>query len=528
MVRYNRPTTTPRTSGPIRTTSNEPTLRTFEGAAGYKRDVLSELFLLACSNFVSQDTFYESGKLRDARYLELIQEATKVDFDWVCRFVPWLRNNANMRTAAIILAVEAVRAKLAITKKNMTRDQRNRELISSVLVRADEPGEMLAYYMAHYGRNVPRPIKRGIADAAGRLYTQRNVLKYDTASKGWSFGGVIEFTGAVPQMPGGVGLFKYLVTKSRGRKELVLPDYLTMLHANATLRRDAARHPELLLNTARLRQAGMTWEDVLSLAGSKVNKRDLWRAIIPEMGYMALLRNLRNFDEVGVAGDEYELIKQKLMDPDEVARSRQLPMRFLSAYRAVPSNRWAHALDVALQLSLQSIPELPGSTLILIDTSGSMNSNFGKDTSLKLWDAAAIFGLALAERCELAQVVAFSNRTMPFPSVRGESLLKGLDRFRNGGYFMGQGTDTRGAVAQYAGQRNRIIILTDEQAMYGPNHDLFPTVSAKQQIVTFNLAGYEAAQTWSSPNRVTVGGLSDAAFTLLGALDRRSDGQWPF
>jgi hypothetical protein len=194
----------------------------------------------------------------------------------------------------------------------------------------------------------------------------------------------------------------------------------------------------------------------------------------------------------------------------------------------VPSNRWAHALDVALQLSLQSIPELPGSTLILIDTSGSMNENFGKDTALKLWDAAAIFGLALAERCQLAQVVAFSSRTMPFPSVKGESLLKGLDRFRNGGYFMGQGTDIRSAVAAYAGQRNRIIILTDEQAMYGPNHDLFPTVSAKQQIITFNLAGYEAAHTWSSPNRITVGGLSDAAFTLLGALDRRSDGQWPF
>lgn len=40
-------------------------------------------------------------------------------------------------------------------------------MIASVLRRPDEPGELLAYWTATYGRAVPKPVKRGIADACG-------------------------------------------------------------------------------------------------------------------------------------------------------------------------------------------------------------------------------------------------------------------------------------------------------------------------------------------------------------------------
>ena len=48
----------------------------------------------------------------------------------------------------------------------------------------------------------------------------------------------------------------------------------------------------------RLSAAGMTWE---SLAGWLQGPLDAaaWQAVIPSMGYMALLRNLRNFDDAG-------------------------------------------------------------------------------------------------------------------------------------------------------------------------------------------------------------------------------------
>jgi hypothetical protein len=54
--------------------------------------------------------------------------------------------------------------------------------VDSVLQRADEPGEALAYWTATYGRAIPKPVKHGIADAVGRLYTERSLLKYDNAT----------------------------------------------------------------------------------------------------------------------------------------------------------------------------------------------------------------------------------------------------------------------------------------------------------------------------------------------------------
>jgi TROVE domain len=88
-----------------------------------------------------------------------------------------------------------------------------------------------------------------------------------------------------------------------------------MVRANARLRAAAAADPAVLLDPDALRRAGMTWEDALSLAGPAVDKGALWTAMIPSMGYMALLRNLRNFDEAGVSDVVAATVAAKLADP---------------------------------------------------------------------------------------------------------------------------------------------------------------------------------------------------------------------
>ena len=49
-----------------------PSGRTYEGAPGHARNAKSELFLLAVSNMVGEDTFYEAATERDARFRELV------------------------------------------------------------------------------------------------------------------------------------------------------------------------------------------------------------------------------------------------------------------------------------------------------------------------------------------------------------------------------------------------------------------------------------------------------------------------
>lgn len=524
MVRFNKPVKKPPLSPPIVSVAS-PTAQTGNSAPGFVRDAKSELFLLAVSNFVGQDKAYESGAAGDQRFKELVRGVARTDSGWLARFLPWLRNEANMRTSSLVGALEA-----AITMR-ANGIPGGRKIVSSVLTRADEPGEALAYMLSTYGRKLPKPVKRGIADAAKRLYNEWSTLKHDTASKAVRFGDVLELTHAAPGQLGQEALFKHLIDRRHGRGGMS-ESYtgLPMIIKNMWVRSqvETFKNMSVLLDSEALKAAGMTWEDALSLAGSKVNKKDLWEAMIPSMGYMALLRNLRNFDEAGVSGLVAGRVHNRLINPDEVVRSRQLPMRFLSAYRAVSNVRWHMPLEEALQQSLANIPAFKGRTLILIDTSGSMSTKMSDRSELQYWDAAAIFGLALSQRCEQADVVSFSNGSLTFPLQKGASLLVMLEAFRRS-YFQGGGTATQNAVRSNFNGHDRVVILTDEQADYHGYRDVTASVPKHIPVYTFNLAGYKVGHAPSgSATRVTIGGLSDQGFKLLSVLESRAAGQWPF
>lgn len=526
MSKFNKPTTRASVASPVKT-ERTATGTTFEGAPGFARDAKSELFLLAVTNMVGERTFYENASNRDNRYADLIHTVAVADADWTARFLAWLRSGANMRSASLVGGLEAAKALIDASTPG------GRQIVDSVLQRPDEPGEALAYWTATYGRAIPKAIKRGIADAAARLYSERSVLKWDTASKGYRFGDVLNLVHAKAKANWQADLYRHILDRRYGRDE-ALPDSLRTVAANRAIRRQASEDPSVLLDAEALRGSAMTWEDALSLAGSQVDKARLWEAMIPSMGYMALLRNLRNFDESGVSDKAAQAVAARLSDPDEVARSRQFPMRFLSAYRAAPSLRWGYALEQALDASLANVTELPGRTLVLVDTSGSMGATFSRDGSLMRWDAATVFGLALARRCETADVVSFSGGwygagTKVFPTKRGESLLKSVDRWKTGGYFIGGGTDTAGAVRGHYAGHDRVVILTDEQAYAHYGVDATSVVPAERMVYTWNLAGYQHGHAPSGQGtRHTFGGLTDAGFQMIPLLERGRNADWPF
>jgi hypothetical protein len=492
--------------------------RTAEGAPGFIRDPRTELFLLAVSNMVGEQTFYEAADLRDARFRELTALVAIADPQWFGRFVPWLRTGAMLRTASVVAALEGVRAQVTAGLPG------SRAIVDAALQRPDEPGEAIAYWFARYGRTMPKPVKRGIADAATRLYHERSLLKYDSATSTARFGDVLELTHPRAKDARQGDLFRHALDRRHGR-EGVLPESLTMLAARAALMAMPIEQRRAITDPVVLAEAGMTWE---SLAGWRQQAMDAaaWESIIPSMGYLALLRNLRNFDEAGVSDEVAETVARRLADPAEVARSRVLPMRFLSAINAAPSLRWAFPLEKALQAALANVPALAGRTLILIDTSGSMGSGFSRDGSLALWEAATVFGLALAARAEHADVVSFSNESRAFPSRRGESVLAAVRRFKSDGYFIGWGTETQMAVSRNYADHDQIVILTDEQAFDHGRPDV--AAPLKVPVYTWNLAGYRVGHTAQAANRWTFGGLSDAAFAMIPLVRAGSEQRWPF
>lgn len=503
-------------------TSTGPTGRTFEGAPGWARDPKSELFLLAVTSLAGEDTFYEGAAERDARLARLVGEVAVDDVDWLTRLVAWVRDEAHLRSVAVAMAAEGVAARLMAGKHGGSR-----ALIAAALRRPDEPGELVAYWLACHGRALPKPVKRGTADAVCRLYTERALAKYDTASAAVRFGDVLELTHPAPSAPWQGDLFAHAISRRHGR-ESVLPASLAVLRAREQLLAvpDDERRAVLLADDGvqRLQDAGMTWESVAGWLGGPLDAQ-VWERLVGVMGYMALLRNLRNLDQAGVGDDVAQRVSARLTDPDEVARSRQLPLRFLSAYRSAPSLRWAPALATALQLSLRNVPALPGRTLVLVDRSGSMFGPLSARSKVTRADAAALFGAAVAARAPSADLVEFGTGSAQVRPRPAESLLRVLERFGHLG-----GTETAAAVRAHYRRHDRVLIVTDEQA-WGGWHGQDPTaaVPAHVPVFTWNVAGYRYGHGPSgTANRHVFGGLSDGAFVAVPLLERGHDAGWPF
>ncbi|CAL9321369.1 TROVE domain-containing protein [Streptomyces sp. SudanB52_2052] len=508
-------------------TSTGRLLRTYEGGRGRERDARSELFLLAVSNFVAQRTLYESGADRDDRFAKLVRELAVTDPEWTAGLLGWLRGAGNLRTASVVGAAEYVKARL---DAGATGGPSNRQVVASVLQRPDEPGELLAYWTATYGRGVPKPVKRGIADAVRRLYHGKALLKYDSATRGYRFGDVLNLVHAAPDpdKPWQGELFRYALDRRHHPDTAVPPASDRVLTAHHALMALPVEQRRAVVTGAdgaeRLAEAGMTWEMLAGWLQGPMDKA-AWEAVIPSMGAMALGRNLRNFDEAGVSDEVAERVAARISDPAEVARSRQFPFRYLAAYRHAPSLRWSYALERALGHSLANVPALPGRTLVLVDRSGSMFWSRLSDRSQLTWaDAAAVFGTALALRAERADLVQFGTTSDRVAFREGESVLKVLDRFGDLG-----GTDTTEAVRRHYRKHDRVLIVTDEQ--YTRHHRGDPTeqIPADVPVYTWNLAGHRAGHGPSGTgNRHTFGGLSDAAFRMVPLIEASRDADWPW
>lgn len=538
MSKFNRPnrTTAPALGSSVLASEPTPSAVNHQGGAGYVYDAHTALFLLGIANFVDEGTFYESGFARDDRYETLVRKVTLEDPVWVAGFLPWLRQDMYMRSAPHVGAAHfvAVRAEQRVPEDSHTRGERglSRRTTDLVCQRADELGESIGYWHHRYGRRLPAPFKRGLSDAANRLYNGRSMLRWDSERNAIRFGDVIELCHAKPVDEQTSDVFHAALDRRHNRDDPFIGS-VDVLAARAELMAVPVEQRAALLAEPgigrRLRLAGMTWK---ALAGWKQGPMDAtaWGAILPTMSYPEKLRNLRNFDEKALPDELAEKVAIDLANPELVKRTKQLPMRFLSAYRNVHSDRWAWPLEKGLEASLTNVPALPGRTLVLVDTSSSMHAPLSRRSTLDRWDAAALFGLALGRRAEQADVVSFAGgwtATRKFVLAPGESLLRAVKRWTDQGYFIGGGTDTVRALREHYRNHDRVIIVTDEQAARD-GHLVTDTIPRQVPLYAWNLAGYAYGHSpVGVPNRYVFGGLSDAAFSVVPILERR-DTRWPW
>lgn len=521
MVRMNTRGTKPRNTAatPIATTGQAFTA---EGGMGWQRTPKGELFLAAVTS-LNEDTFYETANNRTKRIQTLTASPEIVNSpEWTLGMVRWLRQEVGLRSIPAVVAISAVKERL---DAGLTGT--NRQIVEAAIGRLDEASDVLAGWMSLYGRNIPSCVRRGVADALRDRLSERSYLKWVGRMSAGSvtLRDVINLTHPKPKTKTQEALIKYALDEGYGKKgnDKQLP-VIRARRRFLAMDRDtqirALTGPDAK-NT--LREAALTHEVIAGAIGTI--PADVWETLVPEMGYMALRMNLRRIEASGASRALIATINERLGDVEEAAKSRTMPVAFYAAYKNAPL-AFAAALQDAANASLENVPALKGSTLVLLDRSGSMSGILSAKSSLTCQDTANVFAAALALRGENVRVVAFDNR-MEDVKVTSADLLRVVDQMpapRGGTY-----TPEAIRWAHEGGrQYDRIVILTDEQYAGGSVDSALDTYAPGVPVFTWNLAGYRTAQMEAREGRWTFGGLSDKGFQMIPLLERGIGQSWPW
>lgn len=382
--------------------------------------------VLAC--LLWEDTFYESGESIADRIAALVAQ---VPHQVVADLAIEARSEHNLRHVSLLLAVELA--------KHARGTGIVSETIAKVVQRADEVAEFLTLYWRNGRRPIAKQVKKGLA-AALRKFDAYQLAKYDR------------------------------------EKVIRLRDVLFMVHAKPKDDAQAAIWKQLVDGTL---PAPDTWEVALS---GGADKRETFERMLREgtLGYLALLRNLRNMTDAGV--DE-SLVREAVLARKGGA-NRVLPFRYVAAARA--AKHMEPVIDQALQAAISELPALPGRTVVLVDVSGSMGEKLSSKSDLTRMDAAAT--LAAVVNCESLRMYTFSHNVVQVPPRRGMAGVDALIGSQPHG-----GTDLAGAVRviNQQIQCDRLIVITDEQATTGRVPDPVAPLAYMVNVASYkNGVGY--------------------------------------
>jgi len=401
-------------------TRPQNTLRTHEGAPAVPSRGIAALRRAVSSCMLFEGEFYEDGMAIADRIQQI---AATVPVHEVAALAIEARTVMNLRHVSLWLALSVINRRIGPAYDTAA-------LVAEVCRRADEPGELLAMYWKDGRKPVPAAVKRGLAKAMSR-HDAYALAKYDR-------------NGSVK-----------------------LRDVLRIAHPKAANDEQAAAFGRLLDGTL---ESADTWEVALSAgAGKKESFERLLRD--RKLGYLALLRNLRNMDQAGV---DAQLVRDAIL---ERRGARQvLPFRYVAAARAAP--RYEAQLDEALCAAVSEMPVLKGETIVLVDVSGSMRDKLSGKSDMTRMDAAATLASIVHGN---VRVFTFSQVLQEVPARRG---MAGVDAIIRSQAHMG--TYLGRAVAEINRiPHDRLIVVTDEQS-----HDAVGAPQAKHAYM-INVASSE-------------------------------------
>lgn len=500
----------------------------YMGAKAYRLTPELELYTAVVTSLLS-DSYYEKTDARLARIQALIRQNEP---QFVAKLAVYAREKMYLRSLPLVLVTELAKIHQG---DNLVSRATNR-----VVQRADEITELLAYYQLANARKetkklnrLSKQIQKGLAEAFNK-FDEYQFSKYNRSST-----------------------------------DVKLRDALFLVHPKAKNEAQQVIFNKIATDTLATAQ---TWETTLSAVGQadfdsmdekSAAKTEAWESLIlsGKLGYMALLRNLRNIVEANVSQKALEKVCVTLSDARAVANSKQFPFRFLSAYNEIEKMRRTGVfekdnakvdailknIEKAVVHSVSNLPDIKGKTLILTDNSGSMRGDMGGASLASIMskrttaDIANLFAVLYWTKCENTMVGLFGDRLITpkldrsydvfdnFKIVNKEAKNCGLST--EAGIFTAiENLITSNTIV------DRIVIFSDCQIGTGCNwydtkgrrandfqklFDSYRKINPNVQTFSVDLRGY--GNTMMNDNIYTIAGWSDKIFDVMAAVEKGQD-----
>ncbi|WP_158825662.1 TROVE domain-containing protein [Mucilaginibacter lacusdianchii] len=497
-----------------------------EGAKAYAMSPEMELYTTVVT-WSLNDSFYEKDEDRLNRLRALIAKWNPV---FVGKLAVYSRTKMYMRSVPLVLVTELA--------KIHSGDDLIARVTDKVINRADEITELLACYQQLNQRTGPKKLNRLSKQLQKGLSVAFN--KFD----------------------------EYQFAKYNRPTDVKLRDALFLVHPKA---KDELQ--QMLFNkiVKGLLQTPYTWETELSALGqlsfdSEEAKAEAFKAKWEELidsgklGYMAMLRNLRNILEAGVSYQHIQKVCSVLSSAEQVARAKQFPFRYLSAYRelvnidAKPQGRSftekvsrlllngnmgytgdvLQALEKAVQASAANIKGFDDNTRVLLacDVSGSMQKPVSAKSKVLLYDVGLMLAMLLQSRCKNVQVGMFGDKWKTIIIPR-HNILGNVQEFYRREGEVGYATNGYLVIKDLLNNRvqmDKVMLFTDCQLWNNTGNNAHiqtlwvqykQKVAPAAKLYMFDLQGYGQAPLQLMQQDVyLLAGWSDKIFEVLDALDK--------
>ena len=271
---------------------------------------------------------------------------------------------------------------------------------------------------------------------------------------------------------------------------------------------------------------------------------DQWKEIARRAPWQMTRMNLNTFTRHNVFKDKelVKLVADRLRDKQLIVDARQFPYQLFSAYRATESGELPHevreALQDAMEIAIDNVPEFTGQIYVCVDCSGSMSSPItgygagGRSSSIQCSDVAGLFASSVIRKNRSAEVWTFESSAKKVTLNPRDTVITNTNKLNKAGGGTNISAPLRDLNAAKA-KGDAVIYVSDNESWldrgWGGSTGLasewetFKKRNPNARLICIDLLARDNSQIKARKDILQVGGFGDQVFDVVASFLQHGD-----